>query len=54
MSCSLFPWQESNPPKHTTLLSLGMGVESVAILVRWLLEAQTRPCPLEELIGSRR
>jgi hypothetical protein len=32
------------------VLSFGMGVESTAILVRWLLEPATRPCPLEDLI----
>ena len=31
------------------ILSLGMGVESTAILVRWLTETATRP-----LTGSRR
>lgn len=32
-----------------TVLSYGMGVESTAILVRWLEEASIRPCALEEL-----
>ena len=32
------------------ILSWGLGVESTAILVRWLLEPSTRPCPLEDLI----
>jgi hypothetical protein len=32
------------------ILSLGMGVESTAILVRWLTEPATRPCPLDKLI----
>jgi hypothetical protein len=32
------------------ILSLGMGVESTAILVRWLTEPATRPCPLGKLI----
>lgn len=32
-----------------TLLSLGMGTESTAILLRWLNEPETRPCPLDEL-----
>lgn len=29
---------------------LGNGVESTAILVRWLLEPETRPCALDELL----
>jgi hypothetical protein len=33
-----------------TILSYGMGVESSAILVRWLEEPSIRSCPLEELI----
>ena len=33
-----------------TILSYGMGVESTAILVRWLEDASVRPCPLHELI----
>lgn len=33
-----------------TILSWGMGVESTAILVRWLLEPEMRPCALEELL----
>ena len=33
-----------------TILSYGMGVESSAILVRWVLSPETRPCPLEDLI----
>ena len=33
-----------------TILSWGMGVESTAILVRWLLEPGTRPCALDELL----
>ena len=32
------------------ILSWGMGVESTAILVRWLLEPETRPCALDELL----
>ncbi len=31
------------------ILSYGMGVESTAILVRWISEASLRPCPLEQL-----
>lgn len=34
-----------------TILSWGMGVESTAILVRWLLDPETRPCTGS---GSRR
>ncbi len=33
-----------------TILSLGMGVDSVAIFVRWLESPETRPCDLSELI----
>ena len=33
-----------------TVLSYGMGVESSAVLVRWVREPNTRPCPLEDLI----
>ena len=33
-----------------TILSYGMGVESTAILIRWLESAPVRPCRLDELI----
>ncbi|MBY0502717.1 MAG: hypothetical protein K2X03_02325 [Bryobacteraceae bacterium] len=33
-----------------TILSYGMGVESTAILLRWIREPGTRPCPLKDLI----
>jgi len=33
-----------------TILSYGMGVESSAVLARWLLTPLSCPCPLEELI----
>ena len=33
-----------------TILSYGMGTESTAILVRWLMEPETRPCSLDELL----
>jgi hypothetical protein len=33
-----------------TILSYGMGVESTAILIRWLEDASVRPCRLDELI----
>ena len=33
-----------------TILSYGMGVESSAILLRWIMNPATRPCPLEDLI----
>ncbi len=33
-----------------TVLSYGMGVESSALLVRWLTEPATCPCPLSELV----
>lgn len=35
---------------HVTLLSYGMGVESTCILVRWINEPDTCPCPLDELV----
>ena len=34
----------------TVILSYGMGVESTAILVRWIFEPETRPCSLTDLI----
>jgi hypothetical protein len=33
-----------------TILSYGMGVESSAILLRWIMNPAARPCPLEDLI----
>jgi hypothetical protein len=33
-----------------TILSYGMGVESTAILVRWLEDTSVRPCSLDELL----
>ena len=38
------------PEVETTVLSYGMGVESTAILLRWCLEEDTRPCPLGRLV----
>lgn len=35
---------------EATILSYGMGVESTALLLRWSLEPETRPCSLEELV----
>lgn len=35
---------------QTTILSYGMGVESTAILMRWLKEPACRPCSLDRLI----
>ncbi len=35
---------------NSAILSYGMGVESTAILVRWISAPATRPCPLQELI----
>jgi len=32
------------------ILSYGMGVDSTAILLRWIEEPETRPCPLDELV----
>lgn len=37
-------------PTFVPLLSNGLGVESVAIILRWLLEPETRDFPLEDLI----
>ncbi len=37
-------------PPPVTILSYGMGVESTAILVRWILEPATRPCALSDLL----
>lgn len=34
----------------SVILSYGMGVESTAILLRWVSEPHTRPCSLEDLI----
>lgn len=33
-----------------TILSYGLGVDSSAILLRWLEDPPSRPCPLEDLI----
>lgn len=33
-----------------TILSWGLGVESTSILVRWILEPETRPCDLSDLL----
>ena len=33
-----------------TILSYGMGVESSAILLRWIMSPATRPCPFEDLV----
>ena len=38
------------PKVETTILSYGMGVESTAILLRWCLEEDTRPCPLDRIV----
>jgi hypothetical protein len=40
----------ANPKKQTVVLSLGMGVDSAAILARWILEPETRDFDLEDLI----
>jgi hypothetical protein len=36
-------------PKYNPVLSNGLGVESVAIILRWLLEPETRDFPIEQL-----
>lgn len=53
----LFEVSAQPPPKQSTqaiktshLLSLGMGWESVAILLRWLFEPEARDFELEQLI----
>ena len=38
------------PEVETTVLSYGMGVESTAILLRWCLEEDTRPCPVDRIV----
>lgn len=37
-------------PAFTPVMSNGLGVESVAILLRWLLEPETRDFPLDQLV----
>src|ERR1700730_7303869 len=37
-------------PQFVPVMPKGLGVESVAILLRWLLEPETRDFPLDELI----
>jgi hypothetical protein len=37
-------------PAITPVMSNGLGVESVAILLRWLLEPETRDFPLDQLV----
>jgi hypothetical protein len=37
-------------PAFTPIMSNGLGVESVAILLRWLLEPETRDFPLDQLV----
>ncbi len=53
----LFEVSAQPPPKQSKqaiktyhLLSLGMGYESVAILLRWLFEPESRDFSLEQLI----
>jgi hypothetical protein len=36
--------------KPDVVLSYGMGVDSTAVLLRWLNEPETRPCPLDRLL----
>ena len=38
------------PEVATTVLSYGMGGEFTAILLRWCLEEDTRPCPLDRIV----
>ena len=44
------PKQSKQAIKTYHLLSLGMGLESVAILLRWLFEPESRDFSLEQLI----
>jgi hypothetical protein len=37
-------------PQFVPVMSNGLGVESVAILLRWLLEPETRDFPLDQLV----
>jgi hypothetical protein len=37
--------------QRVVLLSFGLGVESTAILARWVNEPATCPCPLDQLIA---
>lgn len=39
-----------DPRNLTVVKSDGMGVESVAITLRWIFEPETRPCPLDQLV----
>ena len=38
------------PEVEATILSYGMGVESTAILLRWCLDEDARPCRLDRLV----
>jgi hypothetical protein len=38
------------PEVEATILSYGMGVESTAILLRWCLDEDARPCRLDRII----
>jgi len=38
------------PEVETTILSYGMGVESTAILLRWCLDEDVRPCSLDRMV----
>lgn len=42
--------EHANANSEITILSYGLGVESTAILLRWMLEPETRPCALDKLI----
>jgi hypothetical protein len=44
-----FIW-DLNKNAETTVLSYGLGVDSTAVLLRWLFEPDTRPCDLSRLI----
>lgn len=43
---SMFP----EPEQTHYVLSYGMGVDSTAVLLRWIYEPETAPCPLDQLI----
>ena len=38
------------PEVEATILSYGMGVESTAILLRWCLDEDARPCRLDQIV----
>lgn len=41
---------ESSLCPPSVVLSYGMGADSTALLLRWITEPATRPCPLADLL----